>query len=66
MNQEIVDKKISDIEGIRATNNGFWMELLKIALKHSPEETRIVLKNIVANDKVITSKVADILRELKK
>ena len=34
------------IEKIRQKNNGNWMEILKIAFKHSPQTTAKVMQNI--------------------
>lgn len=49
------------IEGIRATNNTFWMQILKIALQHAPEQTRRTLGAIIQRDKEITAEMEKIL-----
>lgn len=41
---------INEIELIRSKNNINWMNILKIAFKHAPEETRKVFKNIAKED----------------
>jgi hypothetical protein len=45
---------VSSIEKTRSKNNKNWMDLLRIALKHSPEESLVVLKKINVNDKKIS------------
>ena len=47
-------KIISTIEKIRKDNNKNWMNLLRIAIKNSPSESKIVLKKINTNDKKIS------------
>ncbi len=51
------DQVIDQIEVVRQENNSLWMQLLRIALDKSPDETRKVLAQITKNDK----KVADLL-----
>ena len=47
-------KLINEIEKIRKDNNRNWMNLLRIALKNSPLESKKVLKKINTNDKKIS------------
>jgi hypothetical protein len=49
--QEIIDLIFST----RVRNNLPWRKLLEIALRHAPDETRIVLREITANDKVVST-----------
>lgn len=56
--QEIVDR----IASIRMRNNVQWMRILEIALDSNPEETKRVLKDINANDGIIS----ELLRDLTK
>ncbi len=44
---------INQIQKVRAKNNILWMSLLRIAFKYSPEEARIIFKDIVHNDSEI-------------
>lgn len=53
---------IDEIFAIRVQNNVPWKRLMEIALKHAPEETRAVLREINANDR----KISDLLGELAK
>ena len=46
---------INNIQKIRAKNNNNWMDLLRIALKHAPNETKKILKKINSQDKKISS-----------
>ena len=50
-------KIINDIEKIRSKNNINWMKILKIAFKHSPEETANVMSNIYNSDNKISKLV---------
>lgn len=54
------DKTIEEVEVIRAANNKNWMGLLKLAYKHAPEETRVIMQQICIND----SKVVDLISKL--
>lgn len=45
---------INQVEKIRRLNNKNWMNLLRIAIKFSPKESKKVLKHININDKKIT------------
>lgn len=49
----IVDK----IQEIRAKNNKNWMDLLRLALKHAPEEAKIILARINEYDQEISKLV---------
>tara|TARA_B100000427_G_C15316029_1_gene510398 strand:+ start:561 stop:752 length:192 start_codon:yes stop_codon:yes gene_type:complete len=51
---------INNIQKIRAKNNNNWMDLLRIALKHAPNETKKILKKINSQDK----KIASLLKKL--
>lgn len=55
---EIIDK----IESIRSRNNVNWMDLLRIAITHAPEETKQLVKKINSDDNQISelfSKLGD-------
>ena len=49
-NKEIINK----IEKIRSKNNGNWMDLLRIAFKHSPEEAAKAMSKIYREDQKIS------------
>jgi hypothetical protein len=51
---EIIDA----VEVVRTKNNKNWMDILRIAFKHSPEEARPVLAEINKSDNQI-SKLLD-------
>lgn len=51
---------VDNVETVRARNNGLWMDILRIALQKSPRETKGILKEINANDQIIS----EILREV--
>ena len=44
---------IDDIQNIRKKNNVNWMDILRIAFTHAPEETRDVFKRITSDDNKI-------------
>ena len=47
--------KINKIQKTRSKNNVNWMNILKIAIKNSPEETIQTMKKINDNDNKITN-----------
>jgi len=50
------------ITAMRANNNHYWMEILELALRHAPRQTRGLLKRIRVNDLRIseaTGRIAD-------
>ena len=59
MNKETQIKKylkiISKIEKVRSKNNVNWMDVLRVALRHAPNETIKLMKEINKKDKKISS-----------
>lgn len=56
-NQELINK----LEEIRSKNNKSWMNLVRLAFQHAPDEAREIMKSIVDYDNQIgqiTSKLA--------
>tara|TARA_Y200000002_G_C22614719_1_gene635445 strand:+ start:1094 stop:1303 length:210 start_codon:yes stop_codon:yes gene_type:complete len=53
-------KIIRQIEKTRSINNVNWMNILRIAIKKSPEQTIEVMKKINTRDK----KIADLFKKL--
>jgi len=53
-------KIIDKIEKIRGKNNTTWMNIVKIAFKHSPEETAKVISKIYQYDQ----KISDLVKKL--
>ena len=43
-------KVIDQIEAIRAKNNKNWMDLLRLAFKHAPEEAAEIMAGIYKED----------------
>ena len=43
-NFEYYDNLINKIQNTRKKNNKNWMDLMKIAFKYKPDETKIVVK----------------------
>lgn len=44
---------IDAITKIRVRNNDLWMEILEVALRSSPEETRDIIRRIAYNDALV-------------
>lgn len=55
-------KIIDEIEDTRARNNVNWMDILRIAFTHAPEDAKEVMRKINGED----SKVAALLLKLTK
>ena len=53
-------KIIGQIEKTRSVNNVNWMNILRIAIKKSPDQTIEVMKKINTRDK----KIADLFKKL--
>jgi Na+/serine symporter len=59
--EEVTDNDIiKQIRQVRAWNNIEWMKILEIALKHAPEETKKVLREINNNDREISDLLGDL------
>ena len=56
------EKLIDQLENIRAKNNKSWMNLVRLAFKHAPEEARDIMKSIVDYD----SQIGEITKQLSK
>jgi len=53
-------KIIDKIESIRSKNNLNWMDILRVAFKHSPYETKKLVKKIHTND----TRISDLFKKL--
>ena len=53
-------KIIDKIESIRSKNNLNWMDILRVAFKHSPNETKKLVKKIHTND----TRISDLFKKL--
>ena len=49
------NKIINEIQKIRKKNNINWMNILKVAYKHAPNETSQIFKKIIQQDKNINT-----------
>ena len=45
------NKIFDNIEKIRSRNNKNWIDILRLAFKHSPNEAKKIFKQIVNKDK---------------
>ena len=48
---------IDEIEKVRTRNNVNWMDILRLAFKHSPEEAKLLMRKIDYEDNRISSLV---------
>jgi len=55
-------KIIDEIEKVRTKNNVNWMDLLRLAFTHAPEETKKLMKKIDHED----TRISDLIKELSK
>ena len=53
---------IDEIEKVRSSNNMNWMDLLRLAFKHTPEESKKLMKKIDHED----SRVSELVKKLSK
>ena len=53
-------KLIDEIEKVRTKNNVNWMDILRLAIKNSPDEAISLLKKVNGEDKRISSLFAKI------
>ena len=53
---------INKIQLLRKKNNTNWMDILRLAMKHAPNETKKILKNINNYDKKISDEVTSITK----
>jgi hypothetical protein len=51
---------IDEIEKVRARNNVNWMDVLRLAFRHAPEEARGLVRKINTED----SKISGLLKKL--
>jgi len=53
---------IDEIEKVRSSNNMNWMDLLRLAFTHAPEESKKLMKKIDHED----SRVSELVKKLSK
>lgn len=51
---------IKIVEGIRRRNNKLWMGLLVLAVKTKPRKAKVLIREIVENDKKVSQWMARI------
>lgn len=52
------DRIIDEIEAVRSRNNKNWMDILRLAFRHSPEDAAAILREIYKEDKAISDLAA--------
>lgn len=53
---------IDEVEKVRTTNNVNWMDVLRLAFIHAPDETKILMKKINNED----NKISELFAKLSK
>ena len=61
INHKKFQKHIDQIEKIRGKNNVNWMDILRLAFKHAPNEASKIMQRINSDDK----KISNLLKKLK-
>lgn len=51
---------IDEIEKVRSKNNINWMNILRLAFRHAPEDTREIISKINKDD----SEISELLKKL--
>lgn len=51
---------IDAVEAVRRDNNALWMKLLRLALSAAPSEAKAILRQINANDRKISTLLAEL------
>ena len=54
------NKIFDNIEKIRSRNNKNWIDILRLAFKHSPNEARKIFKQIVKKDEKLIKLAKDL------
>ncbi len=62
MKKKNYSRIIKNIQNLRKKNNINWMDILRLAMKHAPNETKKLLKNINNYDKKISKEVNSITK----
>jgi len=50
-------KIINQIQNVRARNNKYWMDVLKLAFKFAPTQASKIMKKVNSNDQKISTLV---------
>lgn len=53
---------IDEIEKVRTTNNVNWMDILRLAFTHAPEDAKELMKKINTSDDEISSLLKKLLK----
>ncbi len=57
---------IQEIEKIRAENNSNWMELIRLAFEHAPDEAKVIMSRVHKSDEQITNLFGELSKCLEK
>lgn len=53
-------KVIDEVERVRTRNNVNWMDVLRLAFRHAPDEARVLMKKINEED----GEISELLKRL--
>ena len=53
---------LDGIETLRRRNNGFWMQIVAIALKHAPSEVKPIMREIGKIDGEVVQRWAELAK----
>jgi len=53
-------KIIDEIERVRTRNNVNWMDILRVAFRHAPDEARVIMGKINKED----NRISDLFKQL--
>ena len=56
-------KIIDEIEHVRSRNNVNWMDILRLAFTHAPEESRELMKKVNTEDERISALLKELSAE---
>lgn len=56
---------IKDIENVRAHNNTNWMNLIRLAFEHAPDEAKEIMSSINQDDEKVTKLLEELSNEKK-
>ena len=54
---------INEIEKVRSRNNVNWMDILRVAFKYAPDESRVIMRKINTDDSEISKLLKCLTRD---
>tara|TARA_B100001057_G_scaffold499163_2_gene608799 strand:- start:4441 stop:4641 length:201 start_codon:yes stop_codon:yes gene_type:complete len=63
LKKKFYEKQINLIKKTRQKNNNNWMDLMKVAFRSNPRETKKIIKKIFQSDKKINKIVKNLIKD---